>query len=58
MDVLLGEDPLLRRELTQVYANTYGSYIVPTENAEPLKERDRENQGRPHEESKRRRAAK
>ena len=45
-------------ELTQVYANTYGSHIVPTENAEPLKERDRENQGRPHEESKRRRSAK
>jgi membrane protein len=44
-------------ELTQVYANTYGSHIVPTENAEPLKERDRENQGRPHEESKQRRSA-
>jgi membrane protein len=25
-------------ELTQVYANTYGSRIVPTENAEPLQE--------------------
>jgi membrane protein len=35
-------------ELTQVYANAYGSRIVPTENAEPLKESDRENQGRPH----------
>jgi membrane protein len=31
-------------ELTQVYANSYGSRIVPTENAEPLKESDRENQ--------------
>jgi membrane protein len=35
-------------ELTQVYANTYGSRIVPTENAEPLQESDRENEGRPH----------
>jgi membrane protein len=34
----------LGAELTQVYANSYGSRIVPTENAEPLKESDRENQ--------------
>jgi membrane protein len=36
-------------ELTQVYANSYGSRIVPTENAVPLKESDRTSQGRPHE---------
>lgn len=35
-------------ELTQVYANTFGSRILPSENAEPLKESDRENEGRPH----------
>jgi membrane protein len=36
--------PFFGPELTQVYANSYGSRIVPTENAEPLKESDRENQ--------------
>jgi membrane protein len=45
-------------ELTQVYANSYGSRIVPAENAEPLKESDRENEGRPHKESVKRRTAK
>ncbi len=34
-------------ELTQVYANRYGSRIVPTENAEPLTESARAEQGRP-----------
>lgn len=34
-------------ELTQVYANMYGSRIVPAENAEPLTEAAREQQGRP-----------
>jgi membrane protein len=44
-------------ELTQVYANTYGSRIVPSDNAEPLRERDRENEGRPHKGSEKRRSA-
>lgn len=35
-------------ELTQVYANHYGSRIVPDENAEPLTEEARAQQGRPH----------
>lgn len=35
-------------ELTQVYANTYGSKIVPAENAEPLDENQRESEGRAH----------
>lgn len=35
-------------ELTQVYANRFGSRIVPAENAEPLDETDRAEQGRPH----------
>jgi membrane protein len=34
-------------ELTQVYANTIGSKIVPADDAEPLKTVERENQGRP-----------
>ena len=33
-------------ELTQVYANQFGSRIVPDENAEPLNEADRGEQGR------------
>jgi membrane protein len=45
-------------ELTQVYANEYGSRIVPAENAERLKESDRENEGRPHGEPQKRRTAK
>jgi membrane protein len=45
-------------ELTQVYANAYGSRIVPAENAERLKESDRENEGRPHRESQKRQTAK
>ena len=36
-------------ELTQVYANEYGSRIVPAENAVPLTEKERANEGRPHE---------
>ena len=36
-------------ELTQVHANKYGSRIVPAENAVPLKEKERSNEGRPHE---------
>jgi membrane protein len=35
-------------ELTQVYANRYGSRIVPAENAEPLTEEQRAQEGRPH----------
>ncbi len=35
-------------ELTQVYANRFGSKIVPDENAEPRNEADRAEQGRPH----------
>lgn len=35
-------------ELTQVYANKFGSRIVPAENAEPVKEDEREEEGRPH----------
>jgi membrane protein len=35
-------------ELTQVYANQYGSKIRPAENAVPLTEEQREQQGRPH----------
>jgi len=35
-------------EFTQVYANQYGSRIVPDDDAEPLKPGERENQGRPH----------
>jgi membrane protein len=34
-------------EFTQVYANKYGSRIVPTENAEPLTAEARAQQGRP-----------
>jgi membrane protein len=33
-------------ELTQVYANEHGSRIVPTQNAVPLTERERANEGR------------
>jgi membrane protein len=36
-------------ELTQVYANEHGSRIVPAENAVPLTEKERANEGRPHE---------
>jgi membrane protein len=36
-------------ELTQVYANQYGSRIVPAENAVSLTEKERANEGRPHE---------
>jgi membrane protein len=36
-------------ELTQVYANRYGSRIVPSENAEPLTAEERAQQGRPRE---------
>lgn len=35
-------------EVTQVYANQFGSRIRPAANAERLTERDREQQGRPH----------
>jgi membrane protein len=35
-------------ELTQVYANEYGSRIVPAENAVPLTEEQRATEGRPH----------
>ncbi len=35
-------------EFTQVYANQYGSHIVPTANAEPLTEKMREQAGTPH----------
>ena len=34
-------------ELTQVYANTYGSRIMPGEHAEPLTDKARAEQGRP-----------
>jgi membrane protein len=34
-------------ELTQVYANQYGAHIVPAENAVPLTEKQRTNEGRP-----------
>src|SRR6185503_3547246 len=34
-------------ELTQVYANRFGSRIVPDEGAEPLTEDERAQQGRP-----------
>jgi membrane protein len=34
-------------ELTKVYANRYGSRIVPSENAEPLTKEARAKQGRP-----------
>jgi membrane protein len=34
-------------ELTQVYANKFGSRIVPAEGAEPLTEEARAQQGRP-----------
>jgi membrane protein len=34
-------------ELTQVYANEYGSRIVPADNAVPLTEKERANEGRP-----------
>jgi membrane protein len=36
-------------ELTQVYANRYGSRIVPSENAEPLTDEERAQEGRPRE---------
>lgn len=36
-------------ELTQVYANRYGSRIIPSENAEPLTAEERAQQGRPRE---------
>ena len=35
-------------EFTQVYANAYGSRIVPGENAMPVTEQDRKQQGIPH----------
>jgi membrane protein len=35
-------------ELTQVYANKYGSKIVPTDNAVHVSENHRKEQGRPH----------
>lgn len=35
-------------ELTQVYANKYGSKIVPSPNAMPVTERQRNNEGIPH----------
>ena len=35
-------------EFTQVYANKYGSRIVPSENAEPVTEEARAQQGRQH----------
>ena len=35
-------------EFTQVYANKYGSRIVPSENAEPVTEEARAEQGRQH----------
>jgi membrane protein len=34
-------------ELTQVYANQYGSHVVPAENAEPVTEEARAQQGMP-----------
>jgi membrane protein len=34
-------------ELTQVYANQYGSRIVPSENAERVTEKTRAEEGRP-----------
>jgi membrane protein len=39
---------LFGAELTQVYANRFGSKIVPAENAVPLAETSRERQGMPH----------
>jgi membrane protein len=39
---------LFGAELTQVYANRFGSKIVPAENAVPLTEAARERQGIPH----------
>jgi membrane protein len=39
-------------ELTQVYANKFGSRIVPDENADPLTEEARAQQGRPKTTSK------
>ncbi|HYG74877.1 MAG TPA: YihY/virulence factor BrkB family protein [Planctomycetota bacterium] len=36
-------------EFTQVYANQYGSRVVPAENAQPLTEEKREEAGIPHE---------
>lgn len=38
----------LGAEFTQVYANHYGSHLIPTENATPLTEEQREQQGIPH----------
>ena len=35
-------------ELIQVYANRFGSGIIPDENAKPLNETDRAEQGQPH----------
>ena len=35
-------------EITQVYANHYGSQIEPADHAEPLTEEERAQQGRPH----------
>lgn len=37
-------------EFTQVYANRYGSHIVPSKDAVPLTEHEREQQGIPHRE--------
>lgn len=39
---------LFGAELTKVYADRFGSRIVPTENAQPVKEEQREEQGIPH----------
>jgi membrane protein len=39
---------LFGAELTQVYANRFGSRVVPAENAEPVTEAERANQGMPH----------
>lgn len=38
-------------ELTQVYANRYGSRIVPSDNAVPITENERAQEGRPRESS-------
>ena len=42
---------LIGVEFTQVYANTYGSHIVPEENAELVTEGIRANEGIPHQET-------
>jgi membrane protein len=38
----------LGAEFTQVYANRFGSRVVPSPNAVPVGERKREDQGIPH----------